>query len=164
VGRRSRSKKRNKLLTVSNKHSESKRKNKKVHETNSLLSADKSAGMIVVSGSLSLRHVSITYWSLCACLRVRACMWVPSCVGVCMRISACSLANPARNAYAPYCDVICGPWSPLYFSTRCDFRKKENVIKQKMCFLFFSTTFVWNISNSKKNLARYRQKCRNVFM
>ena len=39
---------------------------------------------------------------------VRACMWVPVHVGV--RISACGLANPGRNAYAPYCDVICGLW------------------------------------------------------
>ena len=82
-----------------------------------------------------VKAVSITYWSLCACLRVRA--WVPSCVGVCMRIRACSLANPARNAYAPYCDVICGPWSPLYFSTRCDFRKKKTVLNKK-CVSYFS--------------------------
>ena len=40
---------------------------------------------------------------------VRACICVPGRVGVCMRIRAYSLANPARNAYAPYCDVICGP-------------------------------------------------------
>ena len=33
-----------------------------------------------------------------------------------------------------------------------------------MCVLSFSTTFVWNISYSKKNLTRYSQKCRNVFM
>ena len=51
----------------------------------------------------------ITYWSVCACLGVRACMWANKRVGVCMRIRAYSLANPARNANAPYCDVICGP-------------------------------------------------------
>jgi hypothetical protein len=28
---------------------------------------------------------------------------------VCMRIRACSLAYPACHAFAPYCDVICGP-------------------------------------------------------
>jgi hypothetical protein len=39
-------------------------------------------------------------------LCVRACMWVAGCEGVCMRISACSLANPACNAYAPYYDVM----------------------------------------------------------
>jgi hypothetical protein len=55
------------------------------------------------------KAISIIYWSVCACMRVRACMWVPGLVGVCMRIRACSLASPARNACAPYCDVICGP-------------------------------------------------------
>ena len=52
------------------------------------------------------KAINITYWPVCECLRVYACMWVPERVGVCMR--AC-LANLARNAYAPYCDVICGP-------------------------------------------------------
>ena len=42
----------------------------------------------------------------CACVRV--CIWVPRRVGVCTRIRVCSLAKPARNAYAPYCDVLCG--------------------------------------------------------
>ena len=46
---------------------------------------------------------------VCGCESVRACMWVPGCVGVGMLIRACSLANPACNSYAPYCDVICGP-------------------------------------------------------
>jgi hypothetical protein len=34
---------------------------------------------------------------------VRAC--------ACLCVRACSLAYPACNAYAPYCDVICGPHS-----------------------------------------------------
>ena len=74
---------------------------------------------------------------------VRACMWLPGRVGVCMRIHVYSFANPARNAYAPYCDVIYDR-SPLYFSTlshkRCDFRR--NVIEHKMCVFIFSTAFV----------------------
>jgi hypothetical protein len=71
------------------------------------------------------RHVceSLLPWKsnvlhICVCAQVRACMWVPGRVGVCMRMHACSLVNPARNAYAPYCDVICfAPRSPLYFWT-----------------------------------------------
>ena len=47
------------------------------------------------------------YLLICVC--VRACMWITWRAGVCMRIRACSLAYPACNAYAPYCDVICGP-------------------------------------------------------
>ena len=31
-----------------------------------------------------------------------------------------------------------------------------------MCVSIFSTTFVWNVSYSKKNLARYCHKCENV--
>jgi hypothetical protein len=42
-------------------------------------------------------------------LRVRARMWVPGRVGVCLRIRAYSFANPVRNAYALYCDDIRGP-------------------------------------------------------
>jgi hypothetical protein len=48
------------------------------------------------------KAISITYLSVCACLRVRACMWVPRRVGACMRISTYSLDNPERNAYAPH--------------------------------------------------------------
>jgi hypothetical protein len=58
------------------------------------------------------------------------------------------------------------PRCPLYFSTLshkwCDFRK--TVTEHKMCVLIFCTTFVWNVSHSKKNLARYGQKYRNVFV
>ena len=42
---------------------------------------------------------------ICACVRS----------GACMRVRACSLAYPARNAYVPYCDVICGPSGPAIF-------------------------------------------------
>jgi hypothetical protein len=58
------------------------------------------------------------------------------------------------------------PRSAPNFSTlsheRFDFRKK--VIELKMCVVIFSTTFAENISHSKKNLASYHLKSRNVFM
>ena len=38
----------------------------------------------------------------------RACVRTPGRVDVCIRVRACSLAYPACNLYAPYCDVICG--------------------------------------------------------
>ena len=40
----------------------------------------------------------------------------------------------------------------------------KNVIEPKMCALILSTTFVWNISYSENNSARYRHKCENVLM
>jgi hypothetical protein len=35
----------------------------------------------------------------------------------------------------------------------------KNVIEYKICVLTFFTTFVWNISHSKKNLAGNYHKC-----
>jgi hypothetical protein len=49
------------------------------------------------------------YLLICVCVRACVRVWLQGSVGVCMRVRACSLANPARNAHAPYCDVICGP-------------------------------------------------------
>ena len=53
-----------------------------------------------------------------------------------------------------------------YFSTlshkRHDFRKK--VIEHKMCVLILSTNFVWNISHSTKDSAKYYHKCTYVLM
>ena len=56
--------------------------------------------------------------------------------------------------------------SVQYFSTLChkqsDFQKQNT--EHKMCVLFFSTSFVWNISHSKNIWARYYQKCISVFI
>ena len=57
------------------------------------------------------------------------------------------------------------PGSTIFFdiiSKRCGFRKK--VTEHKMRVFIFSTTFVRNISHSKKNVARYCHKCENVYM
>ena len=81
--------------------------------------------------------------------------------GVCLR--ACSLTNPACNA-PPYCH-LCPLWLHhifrLYLVNGTIFWKK--VIERKMCVLVFSTTFVSNISHSKKNSARYCHKCTKHF-
>ena len=59
------------------------------------------------------------------------------------------------------------PSAPAYvlilFHKRHDFRKKKKRLLNINCVLIFSTTFVYNISDSKKNLARYYHKCENVF-
>jgi hypothetical protein len=69
------------------------------------------------------------------------------------------------NARAPYSHL----WPaqlynifPRYFLIVMSFLKKVTV--HKMCLLIFSTTFVWNISHSKKNWARYGIKCVQVLM
>jgi hypothetical protein len=45
-----------------------------------------------------------------------------------------------------------------------DFRGEKKILDHKMCVLIFSTAFVWKISHSKKNWARYDKKCILVFM
>jgi len=70
----------------------------------------------------------------------------------------CSLSYPAYKAHAPYCFICCLPGSTLFFhitSQTAGFSRKK-VIRHKLCVLTFSTSFVWNISHSKKNGARRR--------
>ena len=49
---------------------------------------------------------------LCVCARVgacvRACVWVPGRVGVCMCARACSIAFLAYKTLVPFCISICG--------------------------------------------------------
>ena len=64
--------------------------------------------------------------------------------------------------------VICGvSGSTIFFShylkKMAQFKKKK-AIECKMLVLIFSTILVWNISHSKKNWARYNQKCTLIFM
>jgi hypothetical protein len=58
--------------------------------------------------------------------------------------------------HAPYCH--CGlsgyTFFPQYLK-RHDFPGKKIYIGHKICVLTFPTTFVWNISHSKKNCERY---------
>ena len=80
-------------------------------------------------------------------------------------VCVCSLRYPACNAHASYFHL----WSTLLhniFSTLSHKRHdlSTNVTEHKMRVLIFCTTFVWNISHSKKNWARYDQKCISVCM
>jgi hypothetical protein len=76
-----------------------------------------------------------------------------------------ALGNTASNAHPPYCH----PWParlynifPHYLINGTIFEKK--VTEHKTCVLIFCTTYVWNISHSKQNWARYDRKCTSVFM
>ena len=46
------------------------------------------------------------YYIFCLC----ACVCAYVCLGACICVRACSRAYPACNSYAPYSDVICGPF------------------------------------------------------
>jgi hypothetical protein len=70
-------------------------------------------------------------------------MWVPGRMGVCLRISACSLAFSTATRMRHIVTSFVAPRSPPHFSKlshkRCSFRKK--VIEHKMCALILSTIF-----------------------
>ena len=81
-------------------------------------------------------------------LLIGLCVHAWAYVRACGNSGACAcaygLVNPARNAYAPYCEVICCPSVTNTFfdisHKRCDIQKK--LIENEMCVLIFSTTSV----------------------
>jgi len=71
-------------------------------------------------------------------------------------VCVCRFMYPACNAHAPYCHLWPIWLYHIYSHNLINgtvFRKLG--IEHKMCVLIFSTTFVWNISHSKKNWVRY---------
>jgi len=75
----------------------------------------------------------------------------------------CSFLHPACNAHLPYFHLWPAQlWNifPLHLINGKIFRKK--VTEHKTCVLIFSTTFVWNISHSKKKWVRNDKKCISV--
>ena len=100
---------------------------------------------------------------VCVCARVRGCghqeAWTCACVWVHVVLL---VQHDVLMRYIVTSFVA--PLAPPYFSTfshKCrDFREK--VVIHRMYVLIFSTMFFETFSHSKKNLARYCQKCRNV--
>jgi hypothetical protein len=81
--------------------------------------------------------------------------WVLHILSVCI----CSLRCPACNALAPYCHLWPVPLPKFFFTLPHKwhvFRKR--VIEHKMYVSSFSTTFVYNIFNSKKIWAKKKKK------
>jgi len=85
----------------------------------------------------------------------------------------CSLRGPACKARVPYCHL----WPSQLHNILPHYLINTTIIyiyifiyiciyiilKIKCVFWFFVQRFVWNISHSKKNWARYDQKCILVF-
>ena len=77
-------------------------------------------------------------------------------------VCVCSLRYRECNALAPYCHL----WHVRLYNIFPDYVIRgtifEKNIDYKMCVLFFSTDFVWNISHSKKNWTRCDKKCTHI--
>ena len=73
-----------------------------------------------------------------------------------LNVCVCSLSYPACKAHAPYYIVWLYHIFPHYLINVTLF---GTIMENKMCVLIFCTNFVWNISHSKKNSARYCHKC-----
>jgi len=71
-------------------------------------------------------------------------------------------AMSMRLVILPSVAYLALPYFSMLSHKQHDFRK--NIIEHKMCVLICSTSFVWNISHSKKNWERYYQKCVLVFV
>ena len=71
----------------------------------------------------------------------------------------CSLRNLVRNNLAPYCHMVPVQFNSIFPHYQINGMILSKVIEHKMCVLIFSKTFVWSVSHSKKNWAKYDEKC-----
>jgi hypothetical protein len=91
-------------------------------------------------------------------------MYARACVGARARV------QPCLSIMKSICPILyCYLW-PLWLHQ--SFRQYliindtifgKKVIGHKMCVLILTTTFIQNVSHSKKNPARYYHECENVF-
>jgi hypothetical protein len=117
------------------------------------------------------KSINIIYFVLCVCVCARA--WVHACA--CMHMRGYVFGCPAAWVCACACTrvvllmqhetrmrhiVICGVFgSTIFFDiTSLTARFSNKIGEHKVCVLTFHTKFIWNISYSKKNLARYCHK------
>jgi len=63
-----------------------------------------------------------------------------------------------RRFILPSVTCLALPYFPTFFRKEHDFRGGK-AVELKMCVLIVSTNFILNISHSKKNSARYYNKC-----
>ena len=87
--------------------------------------------------------------------------WVLHNLSVCI----CGLRHPACNAHAPYYHLWPTPLNNIFphFLINGRIFEKKRVTENKMWVLILFTTFIWNISHSKKKWARYDKQCILVF-
>jgi len=94
------------------------------------------------SRTIILRHVRVTVFAL-ESIRYEifwVCVW--------------SHSHSACKTHSRYFVVNCGLSGSTVFFHGTFFQKKK-FTEHKMCVLIFSTAFIWDISHSKKNSARY---------
>jgi len=137
---------------------------------------------------VALMRVSLTtlaverHWglnsSVCVCVCVCVCVYVRACVRVCARVRACvyvcmrarakerecgcSHLSSTQGAWAVlYCNFALSGWLyhivPHYLIHGTIFGKQVSCWKKNVCFDILYK-FVWEISHSKKNSARYDRK------
>jgi hypothetical protein len=71
---------------------------------------------------------------------------------------------PACKIHVLYCHLWPVRLYTIFSHYLMNSKISEKVTEHKMRVLIFSTTFVWNISQSKKNPARYYDKCTYIYM
>ena len=135
----------------------------------SVCQQDRQCAYNVTSRRVHITIVSVEkQYLLHICVCAHACVCVPGnvCVSFCMCVHVALLIQYATSMRHIVTSSV-APLAPSYFATlshKWHYFRKKKFIEPEMCVLIFSTTFIQNISHSKKNLARYRHKCRNVFM
>jgi len=89
------------------------------------------------------------------------CSGTTLCIAQCECVILALFTQHAKRVRRNTHIAICGSLALPQFSTLSHERRESRkyVVEQKKCVLIFSTTFVWDISHSKKKWVRYDHKC-----